>query len=120
MEINGKKEQVGSGTGFILNTDGFIATNYHVIDEAKEIEVVFPSEEGIKTYKVSVFLADKTNDIAILKINDSTFKKLTYLPYELSDDYEVGEEVFTIGYPQPDIMGTESKLTTALLIHYQG
>ena len=120
MEINGKKEQVGSGTGFILNTDGFIATNYHVIDEAKEIEVVFPSEEGIKTYKVSVFLADKTNDIAILKINDSTFKKLTYLPYELSDDYEVGEEVFTIGYPQPDIMGTESKLTTGIINSLSG
>lgn len=119
-EGKGKQEQVGSGTGFILNTDGFIATNYHVIDEAKQIEVVFPSDEGVKTYDAAVFLADKTNDIAILKITDSTFKKLAYLPYDLSDDYEVGEEVFTIGYPQPDIMGTESKLTTGIINSLSG
>jgi len=114
-DIVKEKVQVGSGTGFILNTDGFVATNFHVIQDAKDIEVVFPSEDGMKTYRVNVFLSDKTNDIAILKIDDSTFKKITYLPYELSEDYEVGEEVFTIGYPQPDIMGTESKLTTGII-----
>ncbi len=119
-DIVKERVQVGSGTGFILNTDGFIATNFHVIQDAKDIEVVFPSKDGMKTYRVNVFLSDKTNDIAILKIVDSTFKKITYLPYELSDDYEVGEEVFTIGYPQPEIMGTESKLTTGIINSLSG
>lgn len=116
----GQKSLVSSGTGFLISTDGYIATNFHVIDESSELEVVFPSENGFITYKATVYLNDKTNDISILKINDENFKKLNYLPYELSEEYEVGDEVFTIGYPQPDIMGTESKLTTGIINSLSG
>jgi S1-C subfamily serine protease len=116
----GQKTLVSSGTGFLISTDGFIATNFHVIEESSKLEIVFPSENGFVTYKATVYLNDKTNDIAILKINDDNFKKLNHLPYELSEDYEVGDEVFTIGYPQPDIMGTESKLTTGIINSLSG
>jgi S1-C subfamily serine protease len=115
-----KKTLVSSGTGFLISTDGYIATNFHVIDESSELEVVFPSENGFVTYKATVYLNDKTNDISILRINDDNFEKLNYLPYELSEKYEVGDEVFTIGYPHPDIMGTESKLTTGIINSLSG
>lgn len=116
----GQKSLLSTGTGFIISTDGFIATNFHVIEESTELEVVFPNNNGFVSYKASVFLSDKTNDISILKIIDDKFKKLSYLPYQLSENYEVGDDVFSIGYPQPDIMGTESKLTTGIINSLSG
>ena len=113
--VNGKKVLVGSGTGFLINTDGYVATNYHVIDDASEIELVFPIDGINVSYSAEILLTDKTNDLALLKIDDPSFRKLDYLPYEISVNYEVGEEVYTIGYPQPDIMGTEPKLTTGII-----
>ena len=112
---NQVKKVSSTGTGFLINSDGYVATNFHVVDGALDIELVFPEELNSVPYKAKVVLSDKTNDLAILKINDTNFKKIEKLPYELSDDYAVGEEIFTIGYPQPDIMGTESKLTTGII-----
>ena len=118
--VNGEKVLVGSGTGFLINTDGYVATNFHVINDASEIELVFPIDGINVTYTAKTIVTDKTNDLAILKIDDPSFNKLNYLPYEISVDYEVGEVVYTIGYPQPDIMGTEAKLTTGIITALSG
>lgn len=109
-----------TGTGFMISTDGYVATNYHVISDALKIELVFPIDGNYTTYSAEISLLDKANDLALLKITDSKFLKLDNLPYEISDDYDVGEQVFTIGYPQPDIMGSESKLTTGIINSLSG
>lgn len=102
----------GSGTGFYVNNDGFIATNYHVIQDASEIWVLC-KQNGLKQkFKATVFQTDKINDLAIIKITDKEFVPLPKLPYQLaSATIAVGNEVFSLGYPLADIMGETVKFT---------
>ncbi len=104
-----------SGTGFALK-DGYIVTNYHVIDGANSILV-----KGIKgdfnySYKAIVVGTDKNNDLALLKISDSTFSGFGSIPYSISNvSSEVGEDVYVLGYPLTSTMGDEIKLTTGVI-----
>lgn len=104
-----------SGTGFALN-NGYIATNYHVIENAKSIKV-----QGIRgtfniEYNATVISTDKFNDLAIIKINDSRFNGFGTVPYRIkTSTSEVGEDVFVLGYPLTTTMGDEIKLTTGII-----
>lgn len=104
-----------SGTGFALN-DGYIVTNYHVIDGAKSISI-----QGVKGnfdthYAVTIVGCDKNNDLALLKISDSNFTGFGSIPYAISNTTsEVGEDVFVLGYPLTSTMGDEIKLTTGII-----
>lgn len=104
-----------SGTGFALN-NGYIATNYHVVENAKSIKV-----QGIKgnfniEYNAIVISTDKFNDLAIIKINDSHFNGFGAIPYRVkTSTSEVGEDVFVLGYPLTTTMGDEIKLTTGVI-----
>ena len=109
-----------SGSGFFISTDGMIATNSHVIQGARKIEVNISNESGTFTYNVEVIFNSPQNDVAVLKINDSKFKKLNSLPYGISTNVEVGEKVFTIGYPLNDIMGTNYKVTDGIISSKSG
>ena len=101
-----------NGTGFYVNNEGFIATNYHVIQDASEIWILCKQNGLNKKFKATVFQTDKVNDLAIIKISDSTFVPLPILPYQLSSDIAaVGDEVFTLGYPIADVMGENVKFT---------
>jgi S1-C subfamily serine protease/antitoxin component YwqK of YwqJK toxin-antitoxin module len=108
----GKFTWDGSGTGFYVNNDGFIATNYHVIQKASEIWVLCKQNGINKRFKATVFQTDKVNDLAVIKITDSTFVPLSILPYQLaSETIDVGNEVFSLGYPLADVMGETVKFT---------
>lgn len=102
----------GSGTGFYVNNEGYIATNYHVIKEASTIWVLC-KQNGLKQkFKATVFQTDKINDLAIIKITDSTFVPLPGLPYQFaSETIAAGSEVFSLGYPLADILGENVKFT---------
>lgn len=106
-EINKEK---GGGTGFLISEKGYVVTNYHVVEDARDIYLYLGSDSTNKKYKATIISEDKTNDIAVLKI-DSGFVSPGKIPYAFSDDYNVSDEVFTIGYPQPDIMGSAYKYT---------
>lgn len=104
-----------SGTGFALN-NGYIATNYHVVENAKSIKV-----QGIRgsfdtEYNATVVSTDKFNDLAIIKINDVHFNGFGTIPYSVkTSTSEVGEDVFVLGYPLTSTMGDEVKLTTGVI-----
>jgi len=101
-----------NGSGFFISKNGYIATNYHVIDDKNHIQVEY-FQKGIK-YKHSavVVVTDKINDLAIIKIQDKTFKILPEIPYSFSLDLkEVGMQAFALGYPLTALMGTEIKFT---------
>lgn len=104
-----------TGTGFALNK-GYIATNYHVVENAKSIKV-----QGIRgsfnaEYNATVICTDKFNDLAIIKINDSRFNGFGTIPYRVKTSIsEVGEDVFVLGYPLTTTMGDEIKLTTGVI-----
>lgn len=109
-----------SGSGFFVTTNGIVATNAHVIEDASKIEMTVSNELGTFTYKAKVLLNDNKNDVALIQIDDSNFKGLSSLPYSLSEKTEVGEKVFTIGYPLNDIMGTNYKVTDGIISSKSG
>tara|TARA_B100000795_G_C22805247_1_gene444403 strand:+ start:5254 stop:6651 length:1398 start_codon:yes stop_codon:yes gene_type:complete len=89
-----KFEQVGTGSGVIISSDGYIVTNNHVIDNASEIEITLNNK---KKYKAELIGTDKENDIALLKINAEL--DLPYVPFANSDMIKVGEWVLAVGNP---------------------
>ncbi len=90
----GPVPQQGQGSGFILNKDGLILTNNHVIDNAQRVEVTLSNK---KKYKAQVLGVDKNHDLALIKI--SNVSDLT--PATLSDSQNliVGQRVYAIGNP---------------------
>lgn len=109
-----------SGTGFALK-DGYIVTNYHVIDGAKSITVNGINGNFNTLYHAVVVGADKVNDLALLKISDSSFTNFGSIPYSISaTTSEVGEDIYVLGYPLTATMGDEIKLTTGVISSKSG
>lgn len=102
----------GNGSGFFINESGYIATNYHVIDEAKSIQVEY-FQKGVKyIHPAKVIVTDKQNDLAIIQISDAKFKALPTIPYVFNTTIkDVGSDVFALGYPLANVMGEEVKFT---------
>ena len=102
----------GNGSGFFLTEDGYLATNYHVVEDANAIEVTFVRNGVPENYPATVVMSDKQNDLSILKISDDGFKEMPPIPYNITTTVrDTGSEVFTLGYPIADVMGTEVKFT---------
>ncbi len=84
---------MGSGSGVIIDNQGYIVTNNHVIKDADELEVVLNDN---RTYKATIVGTDPTTDIALLQISENN---LPYLAFNNSDHTEVGEWVLAVGNP---------------------
>jgi hypothetical protein len=97
---NGK----ATGTGFAVGEDGYIATAFHVVRDAKSVKVVIEGRE----WEAVVVGKDQSNDLAILKVDAPTRSTLTLAR---SADQKVGDEVFTTGFPDPQVQGENVKLT---------
>jgi S1-C subfamily serine protease len=105
-----ESEFTGNGSGFLITNDGYIATNYHVIEDVSEINVVFDVDGEQLSYSGEVVHSDKDNDVAIIKVDLSDRK--VQLPYVLASKLqEVGSSIFALGYPYADVMGSEIKYT---------
>ena len=98
-------ETASSGSGFIISEDGYIVTNYHVIEDASKLTVITNSEEE---YSATVVGYDESNDFALIKINATG---LTPVKLGSSDDLIVGDQVVAIGNPLGEI-------TTSLTVGY--
>lgn len=83
------------GSGFIVSPDGKIVTNYHVIDLAKSIKIIF-NDRTEYTGSVKVLGYDKERDLAVIKIDK---QYLPTLQVGNSDSVEMGNDVYTIGSP---------------------
>jgi S1-C subfamily serine protease len=97
----------GAGSGFVIDTDGHLLTNYHVVQGAETIEVTLGDQSR---YKAKLIGADTRNDIALLKI-DPSGKKIATLPLGDSRNLLVGQRVLAIGNP----FGFQSTLTTGVV-----
>lgn len=112
---------MASGSGFFIDSQGFIATNYHVIDGAKGIDVFITFEGETLVYSAIPIAVDKINDLAIIKIKDSRFKPLSVIPYSLgSGTKDVGSSVFAMGYPELSYLGNEIKVTDGIISSNSG
>ena len=88
------EKRVGTGSGVIVSPDGLIITNYHVIEDASEIEV---TSNKNKTYKAEIIGSDPATDLAVLKIK--TNESLPFIPFGDSELARVGEWVLAVGNP---------------------
>lgn len=87
------KVQMGTGSGVIISSNGYIVTNNHVVDKADEIEVTLHNNE---TYKAKVIGTDPSTDIALLQIREDNLQGISIGNSDLA---EVGEWVMAIGNP---------------------
>lgn len=92
--FNARRKMVSLGSGFIVDDEGHIATNYHVIADADEITVRLHNGTLVKAKIVGV---DKDTDIALLKIK--TKKPLAFAKFGDSDKVRVGDWVIAVGNP---------------------
>jgi S1-C subfamily serine protease len=99
----------GAGSGFLIDNAGHILTNFHVVQGAQAIEVVFGGEDQTR-YKAKMIGADSRNDIALIQI-DTTGHKLTPLTLGDSKNLMVGQRVLAIGNP----FGFQGTLTTGVV-----
>ena len=87
-------EAEGMGSGFIINEDGYILTNYHVIEKANKITVTLSTGETVNAEIVNY---DENQDIAMIRITDEGVKMPAVAELGDSDALQVGEEVMAIG-----------------------
>ena len=91
----------GTGTGIVMSRDGYVITNYHVIDDAQQIYVLLGNNDQ---YAAELVGGDETTDLAVLKVNAAN---LTAAEFGDSDMLRVGDAVVAIGDP----LGTELRGT---------
>lgn len=116
----GRTHLAASGSGFFITSNGYILTNQHVVDGAKEVVVI---RKGT-AYLADVVAKNKDLDLGLLKIN--LFPRATNGTYvinglptvpalEFSDTCEVGQPVYAIGFPKTEILGYEPKVTRGVV-----
>ena len=98
-------KQQGTGTAFVVTTDGFLVTCAHVVDGAKTIEVHLG---GLK-YPAVVVSSDRVHDVAVIRINA---QNLTPVPLTDSNSVQLGQHVRALGYPLSDVLGNNLKVTS--------
>ncbi len=106
----------GLGSGFFINADGYLITNFHVIEGETEISVeVYHQKDGQldrETYKqVKIIAINKFHDLALLHIEDKEAPKFKYITLGNSDALNVGDTVFAVGSP----LGLERTVTQGIL-----
>jgi S1-C subfamily serine protease len=103
----GPQSATSLGSGFVVDKDGYIVTNYHVIQDAQDVEVNFSGDDRVPA---KVIGSDPSTDLAVLKI-DAQARALTPLPLGNSDAVHVGDAVVAIGNP----FGLERSVTAGIV-----
>ena len=104
--VEGQSQQA-LGSGFVVDKDGHIVTNYHVVQGATRVEVSFSNQD---TVKATIVGTDPSTDLAVLKV-DVPAKALTPLALANSDVVRVGDPVVAIGNP----FGLERTVTAGIV-----
>src|SRR6266850_4483333 len=100
--------QEGSGSGSIIDAEGDILTNYHVIENAQKLSV---SLGGQKDYPAKLIGGDPDTDLAVIRLVEKPREPLTVVPLGDSDKLSVGQKVLAIGNP----FGLDRTLTTGVI-----
>jgi serine protease Do len=97
------------GTGFMIDAKGYIVTNAHVINNSTV--VIVQNNKG-QEFKTKIVYINPGADLAFLKIVDSDYKAPSAIPYSISKgNIELGEAIFTLGYPRAEIVYGEGYLS---------
>ncbi|QXV64917.1 trypsin-like peptidase domain-containing protein [Mucilaginibacter sp. 21P] len=89
------------GTGFAITGNGYIVTNFHVVNGG---DSVYVQNDAGESFHTKVIYTDPDNDLAFLQITDPAFKNLGPIPYTFKKSKsDLGEDVYTLGYPANDV-----------------
>ena len=103
---------LATGSGIAISTDGYIVTNNHVVTGGSYFEVSATINGHLKKYSADLMVRDEMTDLAVLKITDWNFEGLNTIPYTFKSSIaDIGEPVFTLGFPLSRTMGENIKLT---------
>ena len=108
-----RKNGSSTGTGFFIAPNGYLVTNAHVIDEYENISI---RTQNRRLLTATVIAIDKERDLALLKVEG----KYTPLRVDQTGRVSKGQRVMAIGYPQPTIQGSESKVTDGVISSFTG
>lgn len=98
MFYRGKVQQ-GIGSGVIISDEGYVLTNYHVIEGAQEVKVILQDGETSKEVNAKVVNYDQVRDVAVVKITDEGVKMPGVAELGDSDELMKGQQVIAIGNP---------------------
>jgi len=98
----------GSGSGSVLDQEGHVLTNFHVIESAETLEVSLPDQSQ---YSAEIVGVDEQNDLAVIKLKDAPSDKLHPVELGNSDLIRVGQKVLAIGNP----LGLQNTLTVGII-----
>jgi serine protease Do len=100
-----------AGTGFLISSNGYVTTSYHVVKESDSISI---ENATYGRLKAAVVYSDKENDISVLKITTSDFKLKRALPFVISrKEADLGESVYTLGFPRDEIVFGEGSVSAS-------
>jgi S1-C subfamily serine protease len=98
------------GTGFALNNKGYFITSYHMV---KNADSVFVTNNILDRASAKLVASDESMDIAIYKIDDVEAIKNIPFPFSFKDNAsEIGDKIFTLGYPRRDVVYGEGSLSS--------
>ncbi len=98
------------GTGFALNNKGYFITSYHMV---KNADSVFVTNLILDRASAKLVASDAAMDIAIYKIDDVEALKNIPFPFAFNDNVgEIGDQIFTLGYPRRDVVYGEGSLSS--------
>lgn len=99
---------ISGGSGFLIDPKGYIITNAHVLKGSGAVVVNSKGQE----FNATIAHIDTDRDLAIIKINDPEYTPQKSLPYTIRrNSSDLGEEIFTLGYPRNDIVYGEGYLS---------
>jgi Trypsin-like peptidase domain len=99
------------GTGFIVSREGHVLTCAHVLGTNRAATVWISG----RRHEAAEIRRDETNDLVLLKLSGVDGEALTPLPFAPDTNYFLGQEVFTMGFPLTDLLGTSPRLTKGLV-----
>jgi serine protease Do len=108
-KIPGTITQTTDGSGFLIDTKGYLITNAHVLRGLSNAVVVNNKRQQFNARIVAI---DDAKDLAVLKINDADFRSPSSLPYSFKrTSGDLGEQIYTLGYPRNEIVYNEGYLS---------
>jgi S1-C subfamily serine protease len=108
-DVKGDLKQF-TGTGFAITKDGYVLTSFHVIQDAKQIYI---SNESSGQFQAEVVYADKSLDLAMLKVKEDSFPGFKEIPFAIKKSIsDPGEKVFTLGFPREDLVFGDGSISS--------
>ena len=108
IKIDPKATFISGGTGFLIDGNGYLITNAHVL---KGRTIIATNDKG-QQFLAKLCMKDPDRDIAVLKIEDKDFKPFASLPYRINKSVNLAEPIYTMGYPKDEIVYSEGYLSS--------